>query len=420
MEGIFFGSKKDRAEYYKQKGIEVSEPTPDEDKKSKESKVSNKLVLDATKVGPMTDEERRILTRARHYHDPLKVYMQSDISFYDRFYMEETTSEIVKDAHRLRRIYKNYRDYIQALMIRDAYLEWVLDEKFGGNLELYRIDLQSNSPTFWVPPRPILSVRSIDGPIDTHQIFNMQELCDEPTDEDFQKMFDYLGKDLDDLYLGDGPGDGIISDVLTNLAVIEYCDKQFEDDNPRSSPAKRVQSTEAELRSIIQSWYRDEATDTKAPDETRAFCKTPERIREEFYRYLGRVEMTDDIHEAVTDPYYDEKDHTNWDEMVFDEVSNRPMTRREQYRRMMIRQLGQCGWNELHLMEIMGVGTRNERKSLEKKELRKRKIRNKLKPETEQLRLERMQGSNDYDDSGSAPNILDELDEMLGGYGGWN
>ena len=121
---ILFGTKREQAEYFQKKGLDVNEiagkvQVPDEKKEDPNSK---KMVLDVSKLDPITEEESRILSRTRHFNDEMTVYMQADASFYDQFYSDTSSDPLTIEAHRIRRIYRNYRDYTIANMIRDKYL----------------------------------------------------------------------------------------------------------------------------------------------------------------------------------------------------------------------------------------------------------------------------------------------------------
>ena len=55
-------------------------------KESNESSVEGK-VLDSDTVEPISDDDLLIITQCRTRHDALIVYMQSDISFYEKYYI---------------------------------------------------------------------------------------------------------------------------------------------------------------------------------------------------------------------------------------------------------------------------------------------------------------------------------------------
>ena len=85
---ILFGTKREQTEYFQKTGLDVKEiagkvPVPEETDDN-----VKKSVLDMSKLEPTTDDELRILSRTRHFNDESVVYMQPDVTFYDRFYSD--------------------------------------------------------------------------------------------------------------------------------------------------------------------------------------------------------------------------------------------------------------------------------------------------------------------------------------------
>lgn len=416
MPGIFFGTTDDEKEYLKKQGIEIN--VTDDDKSNSDSTIRNnsRFKIDVDELEPLTDEELRILTRARHRNDPHTVYMQSDLSFYDKFYMDgDNEDEIVTEVHRMRRIYKDFRSYYQANMLREAYMKWLLYEKFDGDENMFMIMVNSSNPEYYIPPIPIYSVKSSkEKPLDVFAMFQLDSLWEEPSDEDVKNILEYMSKDVEDVDLGKNPGDGIYSDVETNLAVIECCEDIMLVEEERSN-GKTVKNVTQEVRDIINSWYR---SDNNASNDLadRVFSKTPSAIKENYYKRAFGVVTSDEVHRLATDLNYDGENHIDWNELVYDDVSGRPMSRLELSKRRLIRDLGQCGWNELDLMGMMNVGTQYERRQLARKEQRKMKSRNKVTPETAAKRAAYMEGSYDsYSEMGDGDdNVLSTLKNILG------
>lgn len=416
MPGIFFGTTDDEKEYLKKQGIEMSVTEDDKSNSNNVSKVNTRFKIDVDELEPLTDEELRILTRARHRNDPHTVYMQSDMSFYDKFYMDgEDENEIVTEVHRMRRIYKDFRSYYQANMLREAYMKWLLDEKFNGDENMFMIMVNSSNPEYYIPPIPIYSVKSSnERPFDVLSMFRLESLWEEPSEEDIQAVFDYMAKDVEDVDLGKNPGDGIYSDVETNLSVIECCEDLVAVEEERSN-GRVVKNAAQEVRDIINSWYHDD-NDGSNDLADRLFSKTPNVIREKYFKHAFGLTTSDEVHRLALDPFYDGESHVNWNELVYDDVSGRPMSRLEMSKRHLIRDLGKCGWNELDLMGMLNVGTQYERRQLARKEQKRMKIRNKVTPETAAKRAAYIEGNYDtYSEMGDGEeNVLNELKNILG------
>ena len=153
---IVIGDKDAKLKYFKSKGVDTSQIEA-EDGKKKDDSTSKKIIIDVDSAEPLTEEELRMLTRTRNRHDPHEVYMQSDVSFYDAFYSssDDLDGELSEEAHRIRRVYKNYKEYLMAMDIRDQYIEMLLDEKFGGDVEKFKLTMGVDNPPYWVPPMPI-------------------------------------------------------------------------------------------------------------------------------------------------------------------------------------------------------------------------------------------------------------------------
>ena len=142
---------------------------------------------------------------------------------------------------------------------------------------------------------PIYSVKSSnERPFDVLSMFRLESLWEEPSDEDIQAVFDYMAKDIEDVDLGKNPGDGIYSDVETNLSVIECCEDLVAVEEERSN-VRAVKSVTQEVRDIINSWYRDDNGGVNDLAD-RLFSKTPKVIREKYFKHAFGLTTSDEVH----------------------------------------------------------------------------------------------------------------------------
>ena len=423
---IVFGTNREKTEYFQKKGLGVKEiagkvPVPEETEDT-----VKKSVLDISKLEPLTDDELRILSRTRHFNDETIVYMQPDVTFYDRFYSDTSNDPLTIEAHRIRRIYRNYRDYVIANIVREKYLERILDEEFGGDEDMYWITMGSDNPPYWIPPKPIFSkgTKHGVGP-DNFDLFDMQSLCDDEIDpEKLNEVMDAVGEDRD-LVFDEDPGESTYSDVCVDIDVIKYLEENAESiglvENEKKSKGQ-IRSISDEFNAVIRSWYQDEKRSSGKDDEDRIFKYSEKKLREKYYRNLSGMDVPDNIDEIINDPEWFEKDHTDYNAMVRDPDTGRVMTLKEFQDREMIKQLGNAGWGELRLMNLLSVGSTYDRMKKSRRELKSTIRKNKLKPETLEMQRRLREGlssqgyESPYDQYDmNQEGIVESLSRTLGG-----
>lgn len=438
---IVIGDNDAKIEYYKKKGVDVRSQAEVLEEKTDDA-ASKKITVDAESTEPLTDEELRLLTRTRNRHNPHEVYMQSDISFYDQFYTEADDAGIDPDlsaaAHQIRRVYKNYREYLEAMNIRDAYIEAIFTEKYGGNMDMFRLEMQSGESPYWIPPIPICTrsarKKAVSGnKFDPLGIMKPQNFEADP--ENRKKALEVLTQDRINT-IGecdaDKEGDGevsIYSDVCTDYRIIQDVNEGFgvnlRDDS--SGTTMYRDNLQSQFDDIIKGWYQDEKNSSEMNKlENKAFRYSEEKIRERFMQDDYVPDPKD--FECLLDPDYDpDEDKTDWNETVYDPATGRAMSRSESYRRKLVRDLSKFGYNELHLMDIMKVGTRIERAKKVRAKIQTARSKYKCKPETIALREEKMSGDyygeyggyGDYQEADDY-NFFDNLDSVLKGGSSWN
>lgn len=382
---MFFGTKDEYKAYEKKHQPEQAKQTEeraDHTKKEKGVSEDKKIIsISASDTSTIDDETLRMLKRTRHRNDPQTVYMQSDVSFYDVYYTKDSSviddEELVKQARAINRIYKSYPKYLNALEIREAYMDKLI-EKVGG-YDLFVILLRSGSIQYWMPPVPIYSKRAEDyedgsnGIIDTSVLF---EWNDDWLEQHLENNLKELGITEDDIE--------VVGDVATDIMTIRHSDLVGLGVESDRSVSKSVNLSDLhELQKMFRGWYQEDSpveTNVDATLAERAFSMTPERIRHDYYM-SKTLNMNKEFHNAINgipnvEPY-------DPNEMVYDPVLNRPMARKEYNARELVRQLKESGWTEsLKLMKLLGVGSSREYSVMKKKNSKKKRSMNKKRSGT--------------------------------------
>lgn len=369
----FFGTKSEYETYKKENKIAK------EDKKEEPVEDVNKTpvrVISYDDAEIVDENTLRMLRRTRHRYDARTVYMQSDVTFYDSFYTSSDESliddkELLNEARAIRRVYKSYPEYMHAMDIRDMYID-ALQEKVGNDLLFH--SLASYGKIYWFPPMPIYSKRAVDyedgryGIIDTSEVFG----CDDDEIEDV----------LNDWYkykqLPENPGDiNAEFSVATDPYTIALGNTEREPKNAGSTSVNLADIDE--LQRIFRSWNQDDTSkqkDTKTTLNQRAFSRTPERIIHDYYvSQLPKFSQSfSDMVAGVPAP-----STYNPNEMVYDDVSGKPMSRKEYESRRLLRQLKDAGWSDnVQMMRLLGVGSSREYAIMMNKQRKKKRKSNKV------------------------------------------
>lgn len=425
MDEIFLGGREDEIRYFAKKGETPPDIDTDEEAQKSRDPLQDVHVIDLENLEPITPEEQRILDRTRCLHDPNTVYMQRNASFYDRFYNDDEVkdNEILKAMHSTRKMYRKYRDYKQALWIRDAYLEWILEEKFHGNVDLYREVISSNRPQkmYWIPPKPIFinpNNKSISELED--ELYSTSSYWSPPTEEDLEDIDRFLNKTcIVDPDTVKGHYTVPLTDTQTFLTTKELVEEYQEFVKKESEARKRrIRNINQEVRSIIQSWYNEDvaAVSKEESKEDRIFYYSPEKIQERFYQRLNACDKDPEWDKIMYDADYVPDIEIDTTSIVFDQETSRGMTRGEYLKRLLIRRLGRTGWNELALMDMIQVGTRQEKNKLERDAKKKDAKKYKVTEETMRLRDMAARGSStDYYETNQTLDVVGELDRILQG-----
>ena len=233
----------------------------------------------------------------------------------------------------------------------------------------------------WIPPIPIYSKTSPD--YDKYK--NGYYSCEDETMWDDDELVKLIQDKLQEVFEGETDNIGMVADVETRPIVLAHSGLQEERTNNsivyRGTPNNTIGTISANdiegLEKMIKSWWQDDDTskaDNQSEQNIELFKDSADSIREQYYNE-SLIDMSK-LNKAFEDGYYQADDEFDPDKMVVDPVSNRPMTAMELQTRELIRHLSKNGWNELRLLQQLGVGGRYELRLLEQKR-RNRKIANK-------------------------------------------
>jgi hypothetical protein len=359
---LFFGTKTEYQSFKKNTGI-VLDHAEEQQKNDKNSAPRTVIKSDDT---TMIDQEiLDLLKRTRHRQPVDIVYMQSDISFYDTFYnADDSQDELTLEARGIKRVYKNYPKYLYAMYIREMYMDR-LESKYP-NLVIFQSLMAKGLLDDWVPPLPIYSTRADDYEESLTGVNTSDEF--EWKDDDIIKIIsDNLNEMVDDV-----SEIGIDTDVLTDIMFIRVANGDGSKDYRSKNVTSSINISELEsLQRMFKSWYKPEDVDSEFDKLGDVFKNTPAKIRERYYLSLT-PDMTGLLDKAMRYESLD-SEFLDENEMVFDSVTNKPMSRKELGKRNLIRFLGDAGWDTVKLMREMNVGSNYERSKLNDKNRNKKK-----------------------------------------------
>lgn len=357
---LFVGSKDSYKKMAEKSHVVVDEDDGDtsrsDDKQSLDKKNPNRVVLSKDTLTQIDDETMTILRRTRCVHDTEDVYMQSSLEFYDEYYNDTEASPELKRARQIRRVYRRYPDYLEAVRIRTEYIDSLID-KYGEDTFIQK--MQMGMIKDWIPPIPIMSKKSDDYDMFVSGIVPMEtETLPDGTVKD---VLDAMNEDMDDVELVKA------CDVETSVAFAKFVEEEMEDSSyNRYNYSDNTIQNLAALNDVFRSWYR---TDDKNVEQ-ELFRNAPENIRKRFFGkcaynnpgLLDRIMHGEEIEEPLPD----------MNQMVNDPVTGRTMTRGEFEKRQVIRFLVSSGWSESRLLNYQKVGSALERRPRKNKARKKR------------------------------------------------
>ena len=373
---VIFGSVTKVNEYNRQNGLKPIQSEPDKrivsNGNSKAFQIGGDGNPDTTEV---TDDELKMLKNILLRGNPEEVFMQEDVSFYDTYYLSNVKIDdaLTAEVRKIRRIYRNYTKYLYACYIRDKYMDLLL-EQYSDQSSIFRFIGQPMNripDDVFIPPNPIYSKHAEDYEKVMSGGYVMEMPFEEPSEEEIaellQSLIDGCGLDPNTIEI-DSNGVEVFKPVLESYA--EACGEN--DSHSRYSGPSSVNVADLDmLQKMIRSWHKKE-DDEKETLRTRVpFPKSENGMRELYYNEFSYYIM-DHLDEIMNGEDYDPN------ELVYDDVTKRPMTRSEYNRRKTLRSLSENGgWDMVKLMSQMNVGSKIERKMAMSKNKRKKRARKK-------------------------------------------
>lgn len=350
--GIFIGTKSTYEKLMKEKhNIDVDLSKEDEENSEKPNKPKkNTTVLSKETLKELDEESMKILKRARTVHDYEEVFMQSSLDFYDEFYNNENVSEELKAVRNIRRAYKVYSDYIDAMNARNAYIDSLV-EKYGGEAEFNK-KLAYGMIKDWIPRVPVLSKKCPEYSLYLSGMLPNQ--CETLPEGTSKKVLKAMQDELEEL----GIETEMSYDVETNIGVINRYNAMLDEEYANYGIDRRNKNTVTvsdlnQLNDIFRSWYKP---DGNGEPTQELFRNAPSKIRERFENECAFNEPGL-LSKMVNEGYVPEEPEPDLNELVYDEVTGRRMTRKELGDRERIRLLASFGtWSEARLLHYNRVG----------------------------------------------------------------
>ena len=406
MSDMFLGTSQEATEFYRSKGKKppgITITKKEENQKGRRQS-SPEDKLDPEKLEPMSEEELYNLKRVRLRHESDTVYMQSDVGFYDYFYREgDTADPLTIAAHQLKRVYMNAEDYFYALDVRDAYIQALIDDKFGGNE--FKFNCAMNEGELYVPPVPFYSKRAKDYELVSKGIY-MMPVEGESEEEMKRKAVEFV-EEWWELRPEMSPKDVVFfEDALTDYQLIKELSKT-DSGGLRSSQTGQLVMSVSDIRKVeetLSSIYRGR----QAPktENERLFSRTPAHYKK-LYDQSFKMPVSEMLHKYLNGEV--DEDAVDLNAMVYDPETNRSMTYGELRKRQLVRQLSMLGWDKLPLMKALNVGSAFERRKMNESLANKRKLK---KGMARQLEEQARYSTVTYDHVGIKESDFDPVAEL--------
>ena len=328
------------------------------------------VIADET-VTEVTEDELALLDNIILKNDPNLVYMRSDIEAYDSLYFTDNSdiaNELLKEVRGLRRVYRNYRQYLYACYLRDKYLDSLEQQFHTDDDTIMRFKdtrrVVNLPPGTFIPPVPIYSRHAEDWDKVKNGTFSVSNIIMQADEDAALEAFDRFRSSIDvsDMQF--------VTGVMTDRRIMnsELADNELE--NSRFSNAtKSVNVADLDaVQKYMRYWFKKEKEEDDSIRSKVPFPKSEEGMRKLTEMALGM---------EVLENYYSKKDDSTDDnEMVFDEVLQKPMSRKEYNRRMSLRTVCDAGgWDIVKVMSQLKIGSKYERRLAKSKSKRNHKIK---------------------------------------------
>lgn len=305
--------------------------------------------------------------------DLYDVYMVPDPNYYDPYYNNPEgidSNPILAQARTIKRVYKTYPEYLTAVAIREAYMDYIV-EKYGG-WDRYVMMKKVQAVNEWMPPNPIYSKMAYDRHIVDYGMFISPDEV-EIDDDSISEWIDDRKENLHTNPLDLEVKFDIFTDIKNYNNEILKNGTMSRHGNDNSNRRRVLNAADVDdLNNIVKSWYVSE--DDLKSEETKkeVFALSPENIRKRYFQstQLGDPERFKRIME--TGEAIDEYDPN---ELVIDDSTGRTMKASELKRRQTIRQLAKYGWDEIALLQESGTASNHEINMMKRAKKNKKKAK---------------------------------------------
>ena len=364
-----YGSVASVYKYNKANGINT--PIVKEPVKSTVKPTEKAFVIANEEVTTVDKSELDLLDNIILKHNPHEVYMRRDVDVYDQLYFidnNEMSNELLKEVRGLRRIYRNYRQYLYACWLRDLYLDSLEEQYSSDDLSIMRYKdgkkVITIPPGTFIPPVPIYSRHAEDWEQVQNGTFSISNAI---MQEDEDKMLEFMDRfyysldiDINDV--------GVTTGVQVDRRVmnIELRDNELE--QSRYSAPKSVNVSDLDsIQKYMRYWFKKDEDDKEYTREKVPFPKSPDGMKKLTEMALGM---------KILEDYANRDTPVDGNQMVYDERLKKNMTLTEYNKRTSLRTVCELGgWDIVKVMQQLNVGSKYERKMAQRKNRRSNKIK---------------------------------------------
>lgn len=275
------------------------------------------------------------------------IYVQSFGDNYHRHDLEPS-SDLEKACRRIRRRYKRYTDYTEALSLYNEYM-CQLAEMHGG-WEIFKLKLKGGLVRDFIPPKPRMKSTIRNKMIQKHGIV-LSEINFNNFDAD--DVVDYSDElrdfDMDVLDIEAVKGDKKLDKVIEESGKFNF-----------NSSNKTKNLKDINNLDFLEEYFKSKVVKEKKKEEEQ----------------LENVTLT----KLMSPDWYKDNDTTEDDEVIF--YKGRYLTKESADELQMFENLSELGWNSLKLMKNKSGNKRisrilkEEAKHEKKKSKKKKKIKN--------------------------------------------
>lgn len=365
-----YGSVTSVYNYNKANGIKTPTKEP-ERPKSNVKPTEGAFIIADEEVTTVSQDELDLLDNIILKNNPHEVYMRRDIEAYDQLYFvdnNELSNELLKEVRGLRRIYRDYRQYLYACWLRDVYLDSLEDQfssndktvmKYKEGRKIIRIP-----PGTFIPPVPIYSRHAADWDQvqkGTFSISNTVMMADEDAALEFMEKF---RKELDIDVHDIGTTTGIQTD--RRVMKVEVDDDELAESQYSGPNSVNVSDLDS-MQKYMRYWFKKDEAEKEETREKVPFPKSQEGMRRLTEMAIGM---------QILEGYANRNSKEDGNQMIYDEVLKKSMTLSEYNKRTSLRTVCEYGgWDIVKIMQQLNIGSKYERKIAQKKNRRSNKVR---------------------------------------------